>query len=212
MAPRIVDVDLENFHHIPAEGRATVFWELDREDSAVDPRFQKEEWFSSTLLEWGTCGKLMLDMEASVEDAENGLGFAQFAPPTLFPRRLSFASGEASSLEDAVFLSYCYVVDGHRGRGLGTALVRDVARAAVDRGYRAVEAIGDRSFEGGWVLPAPFLATNGFRVVRDDERYPLLRLDLREVSAPLVEHATADHGLEKSLDEALSVPPPSGVG
>jgi GNAT superfamily N-acetyltransferase len=201
----IVDVDLENFHRIPRDCRATVFWEMEREDPQVSARFQKEEWFSSTLLEWGPCGKLLLDGDVvALEEDPPGVGFAEYAPVTLFPRRLEFPSGHAASIGDAIYLAYCYVEEGHRGRGLGTALIRDVARAAVDRGYRAVEAIGDRAWRGGWVIPVTFLAANGFHVVRDDERYPLLRLDLRARMAPLEEQAAA------ALP--VSTPPTSGVG
>jgi GNAT superfamily N-acetyltransferase len=179
MAVRIVDVDLENFRRIPRECRDALFWEMDHDDPAVHARFQKEEWFSSTLLEWGPCGKLATEGIEPAEVADEGSGFAEFAPATLFPRLRRFPAGEAASLVDAVYLAYCYVVEGHRGRGLGTALVRDVARAAVDRGYAAVEALGDRTSDGGWVIPVAFLAANGFVVVRDDDRFPLLRLDLR---------------------------------
>jgi hypothetical protein len=37
----------------------------------------------------------------------------------------------------------------------------------------------------------PFLVANGFAVVRDDARYPLLRLDLREVEEPAAASAHA---------------------
>jgi GNAT superfamily N-acetyltransferase len=196
MAPRIVDVDLENFRRIPRECRDALFWEMEQDDPGVHTRFQKEEWFSSTLLEWGPCGKLVAEIgdgggEPEGGASDEGSGFAEFAPATLFPRLRRFAAGEAASLVDAVYLAYCYVVDGRRGRGLGTALVRDVARAAVDRGYAAVEALGDRAWDGGWVIPVTFLAANGFVVVRDDDRYPLLRLDLRSRESAIASHAAA---------------------
>jgi len=185
---RIVDVDLENFHRIPRDCRQTVFWELDRDDRDVNPRFQKEEWFSSTLLEWGPCGKLVLDPgDGPVDitaDEPPGIGFAQYAPHPLFPRRLAFPAGAAAA-QDALYLAYVYLEEDHREQGLGSALVRDVARAAADRGYAALEALGDRRWEGDWVLPVTFLAANGFRVVEDDERYPLLRLDIRDRAEPL---------------------------
>jgi len=167
--PRIVDVDLENLHLTPKECMRSVFWELDEEDPDLDPFFQKEEWFSSTLLEWGRCGKL------AIED-EEGLAFSQYAPPTLFPRLGRFRAGRASI--DAAYLSYCFVVEGRRRRGLGVELVRAVARDVVERGYLALEAIGDREWDGGWVLPYHFLHRTGFRVLHDDARYPLMRLDL----------------------------------
>ena len=148
-----------------------MFWELDEESDDVDPFFQKDEWFSSTLLEWGRCGKLLVE-------GNDAHGFAEYAPPTLFPRLRRFSCGTIS--EDAAYLSYCYVVEGRRARRNGAHLVRAVARDVVERGYRAVEAIGDRSWDGGWVLPEAFLSRCGFRVIRDDARYPLMRLDLTE--------------------------------
>jgi hypothetical protein len=63
-----------------------------------------------------------------------------------------------------------------------------VARDIVERGYRALEAIGDREWDGTWVLPMPFLAANGFSVVRDHARFPLLRLDLRDADQPAEGH------------------------
>jgi len=191
VASRIVDVDLENFHQIPREARATVFWEMEHLDPEVNARFQKEEWFSSTLLEWGRCGKLLLE-EDGPGGVSEGVGFAEYAPVTLFPRVRSFAAGEAVSTDDAVYLAYVYLEDDRRGRGLGSALLRDVARDAVDRGYAAVEALGDRRPEpSSWLIPVTFLAANGFRVLRDDERHPLLRLELHEEAVPLVEIARA---------------------
>ncbi len=172
MPTRIVDVDLENFGLVPKECLTCVFWELAEPVAETDAPFHKEEWFSSTLLEWGRCGKLALEEGTP-------LGFAEYAPSTLFPRLREYPAAAAAS-PDAVYLSYCYVVEGHRGRGLGSELVRSVARDVVDRGYRAVEAVGDRAWDGNWVLPLPFLVANGFVVVRDHARFPLLRLDLHE--------------------------------
>ena len=177
MSVRILDVDLETFARIPPECQQALFWELPESAAEIlDARFQKEEWFSSTLLEWGRCGKVVVDGETSQ-------GFAEFAPATLFPRLGSFAAGSVS--DDAAYLSYCYVASGNQRRGLGTELVRTVARDLLDRGYRAVEAVGDREWDGRWVLPVQLLASNGFRVLRDDIRYPLLRLDLREAPLPM---------------------------
>ena len=166
MARQILDITLENLGHAPQEALDTVFWEIDR--GSDDPRFDKEQWFSSTLLEWGSCGKLLVDAEA--------VGFAEYAPPALYPRLGSFAAAPASG--DAIYLAYCYLATEHRREGGGSDLVRAVARDLVDRGYRALEAVGDRRWDGSWVLPEGFLAACGFRVLREDERFPLMRLDL----------------------------------
>jgi GNAT superfamily N-acetyltransferase len=177
MTLRPIDVDLENLHLVPKEALNDLFWELPEADPAVDPRFYKEEWFSATLLEWGGCGKLLADGEQTV-------AFAEFAPAPLFPRVATFPAGRTSP--DAVYLAICYVVEGHRGRGHGTELIRAVARDLVDRGYDAIEALGDRAYDGGPVLPASFLGASRFTVIREHPRYPLMRLDLRATTEPLV--------------------------
>ena len=190
MSRSVVDVDLDNFHLVPKACLLSVFWELDRIDPDVDPRFEKEEWFSSTLLEWGRCGKLV------VEDGE-ALAFAEYAPSTLFPRLARFPAAGAASV-DACYLAYCFVDERHRGRSLGSELARGGSRPG-GPGYRAVEAVGDRAFDGSWVLPTAFLGANGFAVVQDDDRYPMMRLDLHTSAEPrrqLVARAAA--GLDAS--------------
>jgi GNAT superfamily N-acetyltransferase len=176
MSPLVVDVSLETFERIPSEVQTALYWELTSDADAEDARFQKEEWFSSTLLEWGTCGKLIVE-------AEDVLGFAQYAPATLFARLSEFRTGAVS--DDAVYLGYCFLDANARGRGFGRRLIGAVARDIVDRGYRALEAVGDREWDGGWILPAPFLEASGFAVLKEDPRYPLLRLDTREEREPL---------------------------
>ena len=137
---------------------------------------RRRQWFSATLLEWGRCGKLVVE-------AGEAIAFAEYAPAMLFPRLVRYPASAATSA-DAVYLSYCFVEEGHRGRGLGRELVGAVARDAAERGYQGLEAIGDREWDGTWVLPAPFLRATGFEVVREDPRFPLLRLDLDDAIGP----------------------------
>src|SRR5687767_3926050 len=99
---RLVDVTLSTLRVIPLETRTSLYWETDTDGDPADPAFQKEEWFSEVLLEWGTCGM------ALVEEDLGTVGFAQFAPPSFFPRLSRFRCGRVS--EDAVYLAYCYVV------------------------------------------------------------------------------------------------------
>lgn len=172
----LVDVTLDNLRDVPSEVRSTLYWETDTDEEPPDPGFEKEEWFSEVLLEWGGCGLMV------TEDELGSVAFAQFAPPAFFPRLARFRSGLVSA--DAVYLSYCYVVAVRRGFGLGTHLVRAVARTLLGREMRAVEALGDRERADGWVLPASFLGANGFHVVREDPRFPMMRLDLHTAVEP----------------------------
>ncbi|MCA1726437.1 MAG: GNAT family N-acetyltransferase, partial [Actinobacteria bacterium] len=126
------------------------------------------------LLEWGPCGKAAMN-------GDRAEGFVQYGPAPLFPRLQQFRTGKVCM---AVYLANCYVVRRARGAGVGTSLVRAAARDLVDRGYTAIEALGDRDWAGGWILPVEFLVANGFSVVRDDPRFPLLRLDLRTAVEP----------------------------
>jgi GNAT superfamily N-acetyltransferase len=172
---RFVDVTLENLSEAPPEVLSALYWEIDT-DAPPDPGFEKEEWFSHVLLEWGTCATM------AVEDEMGSVAFAEYAPASFFPRLERFRAGPGSP--DAVYLAYCWVVERRRGFGLGTELIRAVGRSVLDRGIRAVEAIGDRGRADGWVLPAPFLAAVGFKVHREDPRFPLMRLDLRAAVLP----------------------------
>ncbi len=173
---RLIDVTLDNLRDIPAETRMSLFWETDTDEVPSDPGFEKEEWFSEVLLEWGGCGLALM------EDDRGTVGYAQFAPASFFPRLSRYRCGRVS--EDAVYLAYCYVMAIRRGFGVGTQLIRAVARSLVDRDVRALEALGDRERADGWVLPASFLGANGFHVLLEDPRFPLMRLDLATVTEP----------------------------
>jgi hypothetical protein len=59
----MVSITLDNLEDLPRRCRSCVFWELDpierdRAEEAGDTAFEKESWVSSTLLEWGSCGKI----------------------------------------------------------------------------------------------------------------------------------------------------------
>jgi GNAT superfamily N-acetyltransferase len=180
---RLQDVTLDNLRIAPEEVLQTIYWESAEDDPSLDARFQKEEWFSSTLLEWGPCGKLLVEDETCV-------GFAEYAPPSLFARLPTFPAGRASS--DAIYLAYCFVTASRRDRGVGSELIRAIARDLVDRGFRAVEALGEHAWTGGWILPGSFLEANGFSVIRDDPATALWRLDLLEARTPARTAAAAE--------------------
>lgn len=176
MSRRLANITLDNLDDLPRRCRSCAFWELDpvartRADERGDAAFEKEAWVSATLLEWGSCGKVVyVDGIAA--------GYAMFAPPAYVPRSVAFPTSPVSA--DAVLLMAAHVVPEFTGIGLGRMLVQGVAKDLLRRGVRAVEAFGDKNWsEPLCVLPADYLLAVGFKTVRHHARYPRLRLELK---------------------------------
>ncbi|MGQ0845937.1 MAG: GNAT family N-acetyltransferase [Sporichthyaceae bacterium] len=176
MTRRLVNITLDNLAELPSRCRSCVFWELDpvsrdRAEESGDPAFDKEAWVSSTLLEWGSCGKL-------VQVSGVTAGFVVYAPPMYIPRSVAFPTSPVSA--DAVLLTTAFIHPDFLGQGLGRMLVQGVAKDLVRRGVKAVEAFGDAKWnEPGCVVPADYLRSVGFKTVRPHHRFPRLRLELK---------------------------------
>jgi len=192
---RLVNLTLDTLEDLPRRCRQCVYWELDpvaaeRACSAGDPGLEKEAWVSQTLLEWGSCGKLVYvdGMPA---------GFALYAPPAYVPRSMAFPTSPVSA--DAVLLMTAHVVSPFHSGGLGRMLIQGIARDVTKRGIRAIEAFGDAKFEedrGSCLAPADFFLAVGFKTVRPHPRYPRLRLELRTA---LSWKSDVEYALEKLL-------------
>jgi GNAT superfamily N-acetyltransferase len=180
MARRLVNITLDNLCDLPHRCRSCVFWELDpaagekaREQGGTD--LEKEAWISDTLLEWGSCGKIMyLDGLAA--------GYVLYAPPAYVPRSMAFATSPVSP--DAVLLVTARLLPEFVGRGLGRVLVQAVAAEVARRGLKAIEAFGTHDAaserpDRACVLPADYLLAVGFKTVRPHPHFPRLRLDLK---------------------------------
>src|SRR5215213_8164665 len=198
MSRRLVSLTLDTLEDLPRSCRACVFWELDpvaadRACANGDPGLEKEAWVSQTLLEWGSCGKLIYvdGMPA---------GYVMFAPPAYVPRSMAFPTSPVSP--DAVLLTTAHVVSPFAGGGLGRMLIQGVARDLTKRGVKAIEAFGDAKFgeagggEEGCVAPVDFFLSVGFKTVRPHPRYPRLRLELRTA---LSWKSDVEYALEKLL-------------
>jgi hypothetical protein len=179
MSRRIVNLTLDTLEDLPLRCRHCVFWELDpvSQDRAIrrgDPGLEKEAWVSSTLLEWGSCGKL-----AYVDGVP--AGYVLFAPPAYVPRSLAFPTSPVSP--DAVLLMTAHIVDAFAGEGLGRMLVQGLAKDLTKRGVKAVEAFADleqlEQPEPNCMVPADYLLAVGFKTVRPHRRWPRMRLELR---------------------------------
>jgi GNAT superfamily N-acetyltransferase len=176
MSRRLASITLDNLDDLPRRCRKCVFWELDpvartRAEEAGDTEFEKEAWVSATLLEWGSCGKLVY-----VDGVP--AGYVMFAPPAYVPRGVAFPTSPVSA--DAVLLTTGHVLPEFTGMGLGRMLVQGVAKDLIRRNVKAVEAFGDKNWETpACVLPAEYLLSVGFKTVRPHHRFPRLRLELK---------------------------------
>jgi hypothetical protein len=205
MSRRLVNLTLDTLEDLPRPCRQCVFWELDpvsaqRACAAGAPDLEKEAWVSQTLLEWGSCGKLIYVDSAPA-------GFAMYAPPAYAARSMAFPTSPVSP--DAVLLMTAHVVNGFAGGGLGRMLIQGIARDLTKRGVKAIECFGDALAdpqddvprrrdpdEVACLAPADFFLSVGFKTVRQHPRYPRLRLDLRTA---LSWKSDVEYALEKLL-------------
>jgi len=203
MSRRLVSLTLDTLEDLPRRCRRCVFWELDpvsreRAIEGGDPGLEKEAWVSATLLEWGSCGKLVY-----VDGVP--AGFVMFAPPAYVPRSAAFPTSPVSA--DAALLMTAHVLPDFGGGGLGRMLVQGVAKDLSRRGVRALEAFGDLQWQGtSCVVPADYLLSVGFKTVRPHHRFPRLRLELRTA---LSWKSDVEYALEKLLG---SMSPPVALG
>ncbi|HSF26603.1 MAG TPA: GNAT family N-acetyltransferase [Actinomycetes bacterium] len=177
---QLANLTLDNLNDLTPRCRACVFWELDpvageRASASEQAALEKESWVSTTLLEWGSCGKIVyVDSRPA--------GYVLYAPPSYVPRSRAFPTSPVSA--DAVLLMVADVRPEYAGGGLGRVLVQTVAKDLTLRGVKAMEAFGhthDRAdpVHPSCLVPADYLLAVGFKTVRPHHRVPRLRLDLR---------------------------------
>jgi GNAT superfamily N-acetyltransferase len=131
---------------------------------------KKSLWVQDTKRCFGECGKLL-----SLKGAP--IAYAQFAPPEFLPGFAVYQSAAADY--DAVLLSCLYIPERrNRGRGYGTQLLESILVDLKNRGVGAVETFARKGDPHNPSGPAWFYIRNGFRIVRDDVEFPLLRIEL----------------------------------
>lgn len=198
MSRRTVNLTLDTLEDIPTRCRSCVFWELDpvaaeRAAERGDTSFEKESWVSATLLEWGSCGRLVY-VDGVVA------GYVLYAPPAYVPRSVAFPTSPVSP--DAVLLMTAHVLPDFAGGGLGRMLIQSVAKDLTKRGVKAIEAFADVKWqEPQCVVPADYLLSVGFKTVRTHHRWPRLRLELRSA---ISWKSDVEYALEKLLGSLTS--------
>lgn len=209
---RVVGVTLDNLDLLPKRCRRCVFWELaphirDQAEEFGQTELEKESWVSSVLLEWGSCGRIVMSGDVPA-------GYVLYAPPAAVPRASAFPTSPVSA--DAVLLTALKVLPEFGGGGLGRILVQAVAKDLTRRGVKAIEAFGDAQpgEDASCVVPAEFLQQVGFKTVHAHRRWPRLRLELRtaltwkeDVEAALERllGSVTIHAVEPSLRPAYRV-------
>ena len=124
MSRRVANVTLDNLDDLPVRCRRCVFWELApvaraRAEDSGDAAFEKEAWVSATLLDWGSCGKIVY-----VDGVP--AGFALFAPPAYIPRAVAFPTSPVSP--DAVLLMTGHILEDFAGQGLDMSVYGKAAQ------------------------------------------------------------------------------------
>ncbi|MGI8435113.1 MAG: GNAT family N-acetyltransferase [Nocardioidaceae bacterium] len=179
MTRRLVPVTADNVADLPTPCLDCTFWETGRSNRSLNDAHRasgddKNDWVSSVLLEWGRCGRIVyVDGEVA--------GFALYAPAKYVAGRPPFGAGPPS--RDSVVLMSARIMPEFTEAGLGRVLIQSVVKDALRRrGARSLEAYGDvLSQPLQCFLPVDFLTAVGFRTVHQHPRYPLLRLELRNV-------------------------------
>jgi GNAT superfamily N-acetyltransferase len=162
-----------------------IYWEMPRQ-FATSPTFGemlrlKTEWLTSHC-KGHTLGKLA---------RENGnlLAFTQFGPPEFYPQRTAYAAAPVS--KDAMLITCVFVGPHCRGKGLASELLWLAAEVAGQSGYSALEAFARRGSSNNPAGPIELYLRCGFKVLRNEEDFPLMRKNLAGRKKPAVMSAEA---------------------
>ena len=173
-ALQIVPIAESNLNDIPASCRACLYWEWPADFAAgLAPEVaaqRKREWFARARQVFGVSGLL-----AYLDGVP--VAYAQYGPPTLLPSIAEYTAGPVDN--DAIFISCLYVAaESARGQGIGRALLQYIIADVRGRGYAGLETFGRIGSANNCSGPVELYLKNGFRVVSEDQEFPLLRLDL----------------------------------
>ena len=169
-------IDAPEFTGHPFSCKYCIYWEYPKE--CVYPATeQKEEmfarklsWVQTTIREFGACGKLLHADGKSI-------GYAQYAPPNHLPGSVEYDCGPPS--DDAVLISCLFITQRQfRGLGFGSQVLHSITDELRERGGKAIETFGRKRNPENPSGPAEFYLRKGFRIHRDDQGFPLMRLDL----------------------------------
>jgi len=171
---RIEKVGESNFANIPSPCRSCLYWQTSGNygEEMLKPEMdqKKREWFKNVARDFGSSIKIVY---------LNGvpIGSMQYAPVRFFPRTSEYASGPPS--EDAVFIACLYITSKEaRGKGFGTAMLKDLIVELKKRGFKVVETFARESSGDNPSGPMTLYLRQNFEVKNEKDDFPLLHLDL----------------------------------
>lgn len=161
MTRKVIPVKTSNLDIIPDPCRLCVHWNMKTRDNA-----------ERLLREWGACGFILYEEKKPA-------GFVMYGPAKYFPKSGLYPVSPVS--KDALFVSCLYIEPGSRGRGGGKRLLNAVAKEALARDYKALEALAGRAKDRPPAVPVDFYSNFGFYILREDSLHPLMRLETKNL-------------------------------
>ena len=178
----IANLNVENLKDAPEwpshpfSCKYCIYWEFP--EACIDPVKEKKkdmmrrklDWVRSVNNEFGNCGKIVYG------DGES-IGYAQYAPPRHLPNSAGYDSGPPS--DDAVLIACLFIPQRQfRGLGIGRQLLHSIIDELRQREKKAIETLARKGNSCNPSGPVELYLRNGFKIHRDDQEFPLMRLDL----------------------------------
>ncbi len=96
---------------------------------------------------------------------------------------------------DSIFLGCIYVMPEYRNLGVGKKLLMSIEKDLIKDKIGSIESIGKRlnddmdleEYINSPIIPVKFLIKNGFYIKKNDNLFPLLRLDLNSIAKVFLE-------------------------
>ena len=112
----------------------------------------------------------------------------------LFPKLKSFNVYPPDS--KSIFLGCLYVIPEYRNVGIEKRLLMALEKDLIKERIKSIETIGKRlnddiseyEYENSPLIPIKFLIKNGFYIIKNDDLFPLLRLDLKTILLDFAEN------------------------
>ncbi len=175
---KIEDVTNNNFEEIPVPCRYCLYWQtsnaFNMETLKPEIESKKRDWFEKVVKEFGNSMRIVYFSNVP-------MGFIQYATPRFLSRTNTYISGPPS--EDAVFLACLYIVNKEaRGKGFGTRMLQSVIAEVKERGFKAIETFARKDSPNNPSGPLKLYLKNGFKIKKEKDDYPLVRLEISENS------------------------------